>query len=250
MAAALAVLGLAACTGTDSNVPPPAPAADAQLLHRYSFMNGAQDSAGKIDGLLKGSAKVQNGKLILDNGTKGSPDETLAYLEFASSVLPKSGSVSIVFWFSAQDTQAFARIVDFGDREGTEGRAFIYFSPRIDSDLARAATSATDTSAKTFIDTDKLDDGKTHMVALVISDQDKKLHLYVDGKEPVAAEDLGENTLDKVRPTHCWLGRSAFDNDGGMSAVIDEVRVYGVALSKDAAAALAAAGPDKLVPAK
>jgi hypothetical protein len=68
----------------------------------------------------------------------------------------------------------------------------------------------------------------------------------VDGKEPKPAEDLNDNTLDKVRPVQNWIGRSSFDHDPGLTATIDELRVYDNALTADDVAAAQKAGPDNL----
>ena len=222
-------------------------ATQAALTHRYSFTDGSlKDSAGNVAATLKGSAKIVDGKLILDNGAKGSDDPTLSYLEFTSAILPKTGSASLAVWFTVKETNPFARILNFGDKEGAEGRAFIYFTPRNSNDQARSAITATDAGSKTFIDSDPLDDGKPHCVVMVIDGTAKKLHTFVDGKEPMAAEDLGENTLDKVRQVNNWLGRSSYDQDGGLSGSIDEFRVYDHALSAAEVAAMVKAGPDTL----
>jgi Concanavalin A-like lectin/glucanases superfamily len=227
-------------------VPATNPAADASLIHRYSFTDAVKDSAGHVDGILKNAAKVSGGKLVLDNTGKTSADASLAYVEFPSSILPKSGSVSIVFWVTCSNIDSFARVIDFGDREGDQGRAFIYFTPRNPNDDARAAITATDTSAKTFIDTARLDDGKPHMAAIIIDDQAKKFHLFIDGKEPVSAADLGENRLAAVRPTHTWIGKSGFDQDGAFSGSLDELRIYNRAITLDEAAAMNKAGAGQL----
>jgi hypothetical protein len=219
----------------------------AGLIHRYSFKDGAaKDSVGKVDGKLKGPASITDGKLVLQNGDKGSGDSGIAYLEFESSVLPKGDSGSLVFWFTAKDVAPFARILDIGDREGAEGRAMIYYTPKNADGKARAAITATDTASKTFLDSDPLDDGKPHMVAIVFDGVAKKLHVFVDGKEPVPAEDLGANTLDKVRPVNNWLGRSSFDQDPALTGSIEEFRVYDDALTLAQAAAIAKVGPDSL----
>jgi hypothetical protein len=199
---------------------------------------------------LNGAARIADGKLVLDNGDKTSIDDGLSYLEFNSSIIPKAGSVSLVVWFTAKDVGNFARIINFGDKQDAEGRAFIYFTPRNADDKARAAITATDTASKTFIDSDRLDDGKEHMVAIVIDDTAKKLHLLVDGKEPAAAADLGDNTLDKVRAVNNWIGRSSFDQDAGLTASIHEFRVYDHAISLDEAGTIYKTGPDALPDAK
>jgi hypothetical protein len=221
--------------------------ADAVLIHRYSFNDGtAKDSVGKIDGKLKGAASIADGKLVLKNEDKNSDDAQLSYLEFSDAILPKAGSVTIMAWFTTSDAGNFSRILNIGDKDGADGEAFIYFTPRNGDDLSRAAITATDAASKTFQDNDRLDDGKPHMVALVIDGDAKKLHVFIDGKEPKPAEDLGDNTLDKVRQVNNWLGRSSFDADPGLSGSIDEFRVYDNALTADEAAAAFKAGPDSL----
>jgi hypothetical protein len=84
------------------------------------------------------------------------------------------------------------------------------------------------------------------MAAIVIDGSAKKLHLFIDGQEAAPAADLGDNTLDKVNPAHCWIGRSGFDADPGLSASINEFRVYDTALSADEIAAIYKAGADSL----
>jgi hypothetical protein len=232
-----------------------APAAmHAGLIHRYSFnetgtaITATKDSVGSVDGRLKGSASVADGKLTLKNDESStSNSEKLSYVEFASSILPTNAtSTSLVMWFMAKDTGPFARLLDIGEKEGAEGRAFIYFTPRTADDQSRAAITATDVAGRVPLDNARLDDGKPHMVAIVIDGNAKKMHVFIDGKEPKPAEDLGENTLDKVRPVGNLIGKSSFDNDPGLSATIDEFRVYDNALSPDDVTAINKAGPDAL----
>jgi hypothetical protein len=220
--------------------------ARAGLIHRYSFTDGAKDSVGKIDGTLKGDAKVADGKLVLNNGGKGSDDPKLSYLEFGAPLIPKGGSVSLVAWVTSSGSYPYARVVDIGNSEGGVGEAFIYIVARHDEDKSRGAITASDTDSKTMVSGDPLDDGKPHMAVLVIDGDAKKLRMYIDGKQSAPAEDLGQNTLDKVKPVHNWLGRSAFDENPGLSASIDEFRVYDHALSTEEVGALQKAGPDKL----
>ena len=229
--------------------------AQAGLIHRYSFketgagVTVAKDSVGSIAGKLKGTgASIADGKLVLKNdASSSSGDDKVAYVEFASSLIPKNPtSVSFVFWFTAKDIGGFARLLNIGDKEGSEGRAFIYYTPRTADDQSRAAISATDVGGRVPLDNDRLDDGKPHMVAIVIDGAAKKMHVFIDGKEPHPAEDLGENTLDKIRPVQNYIGRSSFDNDPGLSATIDEFRVYDNALTLDDVTAMVKAGADAL----
>jgi Concanavalin A-like lectin/glucanases superfamily len=223
----------------------------AGLIHRYSFDGPTvKDSVGHIDATLKGAAKIADGKLVLENKDKTSGDDGVSYLEFNSSVLPKSGSVSLLIWLTENENPQYVRVIDFGDSTGGTGQAFIYLTSRHDSDQTKAAITATDTGSKTDIDGKRLDDGKPHMAAIVIDGAAAKLHLFIDGKESADAVDLGDNTLDKVNPTHSWIGRSGFDADPGLSATIDEFRVYDNALTADEVGAIFKAGPKTLPPAR
>lgn len=225
--------------------------ASASLLHRFSFNDGtAKDSVGSASGTLHGpGATISGGKLFLSNDPTASGDK-ISHLEFSGPLLPKSGtSVSLVVWFSAQDVGEFSRVLNFGDSEGTEGKQFIYFAPRIVDGAARIAITGSDVGSKTNIDPAALDDGKLHSVAIVIDGQKQELHVFIDGQEPRPAEPLGANTLDKVRPVQNWLGRSSFAADPGFNGAIDEFRVYDHALTLGEAAALHTAGPNTLPPA-
>jgi len=227
----------------------PSSVARADLTHRYSFKEGTKDSVGKVDATLKGGAKIADGKLTLDNGDKTSADADLSYVELAGPILPKEGSVSIAMWFAGKEMGQFSRLLDIGGKDDASGTAFIYLTARTGDDGSRAAISATDPGSKSNVDGDRLDDGKPHLAIAVIDGTAKKLHLYVDGKEVGTATDLGDNTLDKVKQDHAWIGRSAFDTDPGLSGTINELRIYNEALTADQVAAIAKAGADAL-PAK
>jgi hypothetical protein len=229
------LLGVALCSAV----------ADAGLIHRYSFDGPAvKDSAGKVDATLKGAAKVEAGKLVLDNGEKTSGEEGVSYVQFDAPVIPKEGSATLVVWVTAKENPLFSRVIDIGDTENGEGMAFIYLVAQHEEMSSRAAITSADTGSKTYIAGPRLDDDKPHMAALVIDGKAGKLHLYVDGREAQPPEDLGENTLKNVKPAHSYLGRSSFDADPGFTGAIDEFRVYDEALSAEQVNALVKAGPD------
>lgn len=219
----------------------------ASMTHRYSFSgDSVKDSVGQLGASLKGpGAKLADGKLVLSNDLS-TAYESISHLEFAGSLLPKGTTASFALWFTARDAAEFARLLDIGTSEGTEGVNFIYVAVRTADGGARVAITGSDVSSKTYIDLDALDDGKPHMVAFAIDGAAKKLRVFVDGKEPKPAESLGDNTLDKVKPVNNRIGKSSFSADPGLSASVDEFRVYDHAITPEEAAALFKAGPDAL----
>jgi hypothetical protein len=218
--------------------------AHAELIHRYSFNDDkADDSVGKVNGKLLGKAKVADGKLVLDNTGKTSDDASLSYLSFPARILPKAGSATIEVWFASKADRAYTRAFDFGER----GEGYIFLTPNEGGDIARAAITSNDFGEETTLRSEgAINDGKPHMVALVVDDAGKKLHLFVDGKENGTGEALGENTLDKVQGTNRWLGRSVFETDAGFTGSIDELRIFDTALTPAEIAAHFKAGADTL----
>jgi len=229
--------------------------ARAALIHRYSFTATTKDSVGHVDGRLKGAgASLAGGRLVLVNDPAAAV-EKISCLEFAGPILPATGStVSLAVWFAAKDAGEFARVLNFGASEGTEGVQFIYFSPHTGDGTSRVAITGSEVSAKTFLDFAALADGQPHCVILVVDGAAKKLHVFADGQEVAPPEDLGANTLDRVKPVENWLGKSSFAADPGLTGSIDELRVYDHALTAGEVAAIFRAGPDQLpaapVPAK
>ena len=115
--------------------------ARAELIHRYSFKDGkADDSVGKVNGKLEGSAKVVDGKLELKNLAKTSGDSDLAYLSFSERPLPKTGSATIEVWFTSKCDGQFARVFDFGRR----GQGYLFLTVDEGNDVPRAAITTAD----------------------------------------------------------------------------------------------------------
>jgi hypothetical protein len=220
--------------------------AAAGLIHRYSFNDGTgKDSAGTVQGKTVGTgATIADGKLSLKNDPVTTDPAKLSYFEFAGPILPKSGSATIMFWITCKDVAHYSRVVDIGESVNGEGNAFFYFAPRTVDESSRAAITATDVSGRIPVDNPRIDDDKPHMVAVVIDGQAKKMQVFIDGKAGIAAQDLGENTLDRINPKNNYLGRSSFDVDPGLTAAIDEFRLYDHALTASEISAAMAAGPN------
>jgi len=236
------VVSLAVALGVAS------PPARAELIHRYSFKENADDSVGKVNGKLEGKAKVAGGKLVLENSAKESNDPALSYLSFSDRILPKSGSGTIEVWFTSNSDGMFARLFDFGRR----GQGYLFMTVNDGgNDAARIAITNNDWADETKISSDgNVNDGRLHMVAVVIDGGAKDLHFYVDGKENGGAESLGDNTLENVKGGSHWLGRSLYDTDAGFTGSISELRVFDTALKPAEIAAHFKAGKDEVEAAK
>jgi hypothetical protein len=216
-------------------------AAQAEIIHRYSFDDGkADDSVGKVHGRLMGNAKIVDGALKLDNLMKTSDDDGLQYLSFAERVLPKTGSATIEVWFTSKSDGGYSRLFDFGQR----GQGYIFMTvDEGEGGVARAAITENDNGEEaTLRSQGRVNDGKPHMAAVVIDNDYKLIRLYIDGKQQGNGEPLGENTIEKVRGMVHWVGRSIFESDAGLTGTIDELRIFDSALKPDEIAAHYTAG--------
>jgi hypothetical protein len=247
---ALTACILVACKApTASQQTPPVPetpkvVASPHLIHRFSFKSDANDSIGTLTGKLVGPASIANGTLVLKNDNPATP----AYVEFSASPLPAGSHTSILIWFTSSNAGSFSRLLNLGDDNGTVANAFIYLTPHTTNGNTRIAISANLTATKTFIDAEATDDGKPHMLAVVIDGS--QLHLFIDGVEPKPAADLGNNTLDKIARKDNWIGKSPFTADSPLNASIHELRFYDHAMSADEILLNFKAGADTLPPAK
>ncbi len=221
----------------------------AELTHRYSFKDdNANDTVGKIHGKLEGNAKVADGALVLDNTSKTSDDESLSYLSFEKRILPEKGSATIEVWFTSKTEGPYARVFDFGERG--QGYLFLTISDG-GNDVARTALTNNDFGEESTVTTDNgkdrgVNDGKPHMVAVVVDAEGGNLRLFVDGKEIESARPLNENSLEKITGANHWLGRSLYDTDVGFTGSIDELRIFSSALTGDQITAHHKAGADKV----
>ena len=91
-----------------------APSGAAVLLHSYDFGAGVVDSVGAQNGTLLNGASIVGGALSLD----GVDD----YVQFASSIVPTNGSMSVAFW--AREDGRSGGFVEFISQGATGGPGF------------------------------------------------------------------------------------------------------------------------------
>jgi hypothetical protein len=87
---------------------------NATLIHSYEFNSNANDSVGSANGTLIGGATVSGGVLHLD-GVSG-------YVQFASQIVPTSGSYSVIL--SALETAPVANYVELISQGFSGGPGF------------------------------------------------------------------------------------------------------------------------------
>jgi hypothetical protein len=242
MQRAVAVTGMAFVTALH------APTAQASVTHQYTFNDGtAMDSVGNADGILFGNAAASAGQLVLPGGSGN-------YLGFDPSEITISSytDLTIEAWFTVDAPQAWARLFDYGDRDGAANQqGYIYYAPQSglsgNPALARYTTlgnqtNATHTSPQA---------GQQHHLVFVIDDNlnggSDQLSVYLNGS--LATSSNHSKSLSDIIDTYAYLGKSTFpgDVDPYFDGSIDEFRIHDNAFGLGDVQASFAQGPTRLV---
>ncbi|HRY46521.1 MAG TPA: immunoglobulin domain-containing protein [Candidatus Paceibacterota bacterium] len=201
------------------------------LVHKFSFADGTpNDSIGGVSGVLKGTASIEGGQLLLD-GSDG------CYVALGDYVVPPQGNATIVAWFNAASSLGTStRIFDFGG--GT--LSYFYFTPREGTAGPAQLGLKTGSDAETVVaHSSGLNDDRNHVIAAVIDSTpadigaNGTMALYLDG-ELVGVSGLnGTIALTELEsgPQNYLSKSQRIDIGGFFKGVIDEIRVYNTALS-------------------
>jgi len=223
----------------------------ANLLHRWSFTSDASDSVGGTTASLYGSAEVQDGKLVLLGGNKGS-----SYANLGAGMVPTSGAFTIELWAKKTAVSSFGRIFDIGT--GNNNYIFMAWN--------RASTANTDQlgywytlnqlSFKGNAD-DRLayDLNVFYHIAIsyepqadnttLISFWRRNLLTGVVEKSATLTSAAGWTPSLLTEKATFWLGHSQWGEPDSASQY-DEVRVWNTALTEEQLTWSARLGPDTL----
>jgi hypothetical protein len=210
------------------------------LLHRYSFTSDASDSVGAQDGTLWGNATISGDQVNFDGDGN-------SYVELPSRLISSYDAVSFEFWATVGVNGIWARIFDFGhytDQADGGGQSYVFFCPHTGGTLTRICLSD-GTEANLDCGPPLDGDSNVHLVVLYDPTTDTE-SLYTNGVL-AASGGLAGKKLSGVNDLACWLGRSMYSGDSGLTASIDEFRLYAGALTPAQITADYAAGSETVV---
>ena len=216
------------------------------LVHRYSFTNDVSDSVGAQNGILFGDATIVSGAAALN----GDANLRNSYVNLPDHLISSYDAVTLEAWVGlAATVGTWARIIDFGDQSaGAGGLSYVFLCPHTGGNGSRAVLSDGVTgAAEAVLDfpTTPLD-GFFGQVAVVYDPPNNLQSMYTNGVLAGSAS-LGGKLLSGVRDVHCWIGKSLYAGDAGLSGSIDEFRIYAGAMTASQVSADFAAGPDRVV---
>jgi hypothetical protein len=212
----------------------------AGLAHRYSFdVAGtvAFDRAGSADGTLVDVMLDGSGSLELNAD---------GYLDLPNDLLLNATDISIEVFFNWRGGSSWQRLFDFGsstaaEGEPAEGESYLFFAPTGTSDMPTLALKPRGGDELRLLGAALTANLPTHIV-VVLDDTGDELRLYQMGElvNSVSVE-VAVADIDFVNN---WIGRSQFVTDPGLSASIDELRIYNAALPRESINYSRTLGPD------
>lgn len=217
------------------------------LRHRYSFSGSGVkvvDSMGTASGTVVNTQLNGSGKLTLAAATLAQ------YVDLPNGIISQLGDATVEVWFTVSAAGGvWERVFDFGSSDAGEGNqglgaTYLFFSPKSNNSQIHGIIHTSSTNGELLVSDALTAVDKTVVVALVVDDSHDTLTLYKDGTFRSAVAFLGH--LSEIQDVNNWLGRSQF-KDPVFRGTIDELRIYGSALSASAIAKSFGAGPDATI---
>jgi Concanavalin A-like lectin/glucanases superfamily len=211
------------------------------LVHRYSFANDASDSVGAQNGMLFGNALISGGQAVFDGDGN-------SYVELPQHMISTYDSVTLEAWATFDVNAVWCRLYDFGHygADGTgAGRPYVFLCPHTGGGAASIVLSDGTEAGLTFSPTAL--DGLNNLQVVVVYDPPSNTEsVYTNGVLAGSAT-LSGKILAGVDDLKCWLGRSMYAGDNGLTGSIDEFRIYAGAFTAAQISADYAAGPNTVV---
>ncbi|MCS7091573.1 MAG: LamG-like jellyroll fold domain-containing protein [Verrucomicrobiota bacterium] len=219
------------------------------LLHRYNFATDGSDVIGAQDGFLAGAATIVDGKVSLVNdGTY----KANAYVELPPGLVSSLDAVTIEAWVDLGPQGSWVRVFDIGDHTSggaQNGISYIFLSRPWAATPTRLVFSDGVTAAsEVVLDAGTFSlEGFNGQIVAVLDGPNNQMALYANGAL-LTSGPMNNKQLANLRDVKCWIGRSLYAADAGLSGTIDEFRIYAGALSAADIAANYAAGPNTVRP--
>jgi hypothetical protein len=212
------------------------------LGHRYSFSEtsgtSVADSVGGTawNGSLPNSGTFSGGQLSLASGSQ-------QYVSLPAGIVSTVSNFTIEAWVKLNSTANWNRVFDFGNN----ATSYMFLTPQngTTSKVRFAITTSGGGGEQQINGLSALSSGIWYHVAVVLNGNTGIL--YVNGAP------VGTNSAMTLKPSSLgntannYVGRSQYSADPYLNGVIDEFRIYNVALSASEIAASDALGPNQLL---
>jgi len=213
----------------------------AEMVHRYSFNTNADDLVGSAHGVLKGTAAVSGGALVLDGSN--------AWLELPPAVIGinKYHSITIEAWFTLNVSSGWNRLFDFGDTYADQGGYYLFYSPSAGGSGSRFCISTTGypgySTGEQSVDSSLISSGTKTQIVCVYDGINRQMRIYKNGYLAASASNI-THLLTDVHPAFAFIGKSCYTWDPLLNGSVDEFRIYNIPFDASMVLASYQAGPN------
>ena len=171
----------------------------------------------------KNELKLSGGASVTDDGNKGKGlllDGTDGYAELPDNIL--SSDMTITTWVKINKFTTWGRVFDFG----TDSNQNFFFAP-----YSGGASRLEIKNGATVDTMDCTQETAKDWVNYAITIKGDTVSYYRNGR--LIKSKSGIKDISELTNTANYIGKSHYDGDAYLSAVVDDFRVYNTALSQD-----------------
>lgn len=171
----------------------------------------------------KNELKLSGGASVTDDGNKGKGlllDGTDGYAELPDNIL--SSDMTITTWVKINKFTTWGRVFDFG----TDSNQNFFFAP-----YSSGASRVEIKNGATVDTMDCAQETAKEWVNYAITIKGDTVSYYRNGR--LIKSKSGIKDISELTNTANYIGKSHYDGDAYLSAVVDDFRVYNTALSQD-----------------
>ena len=171
----------------------------------------------------KNELKLSGGASVTDDGNKGKGlllDGTDGYAELPDNIL--SSDMTITTWVKINKFTTWGRVFDFG----TDSNQNFFFAP-----YSGGASRVEIKNGATVDTMDCTQETAKDWVNYAITIKGDTVSYYRNGR--LIKSKSGIKDISELTNTANYIGKSHYDGDAYLSAVVDDFRVYNTALSQD-----------------
>ena len=171
----------------------------------------------------KNELKLSGGASVTDDGNKGKGlllDGTDGYAELPDNIL--SSDMTVTTWVKINKFTTWGRVFDFG----TDSNQNFFFAP-----YSGGASRLEIKNGATVDTMDCTQETAKDWVNYAITIKGDTVSYYRNGR--LIKSKSGIKDISELTNTANYIGKSHYDGDAYLSAVVDDFRVYNTALSQD-----------------
>lgn len=214
------------------------------LRHRYNFAIDASDLAGTAHGTLQGGAIIATNNVIF-NGTS-------AYVNLPNNLVTGYTSITLETWVTDNGSGNWGRIFDFGnnnageDLQGT-GTQYLFLALPGGPGNLRGAITLNGNGGEQLLEWagNRPAVGQKSHIVWTLDAASNIARLYVNGGQVSMNANMTLTPADMGPTVNNWLGKSVWP-DPYFNGVMDEFRIYDVALPASLVLTNFQNGPDAL----